>query len=120
MPTCQRFTGTGQDGKHYAATWWESDANATIKTGGFFGGILHPATPGEPITQADLDKWLTNNTGSEWFCDECGSTNVYADAYANLNNPRDLRTFDTTRCDDCEGCDTAKQRAVTPQTGASR
>ena len=45
---------------------------------------------------------------------------MYADAYANLNNPRDLRTFDTTRCDDCEGCDTAKQRAVTPQTGASR
>ena len=57
-----RFTATGHDGNYYGATWWECDANADIKTGGYFAGILHPSKPGEPITQADLDSWIDNNT----------------------------------------------------------
>lgn len=36
-------------------------------------------------------------------CRECGSKNVYWDAYVGVNDPEDVRTFDNVFCDDCEG-----------------
>ena len=35
-------------------------------------------------------------------CRECGSANVYWDAYVGVNDPEDVRTFDNVFCDDCE------------------
>jgi hypothetical protein len=35
-------------------------------------------------------------------CTECGSPRVFADAWAALNSD-EVRTFDDTFCDDCEG-----------------
>lgn len=40
---------------------------------------------------------------SIFVCTACGSPRVYADAWASLNNESDVRTFDDTHCDDCEG-----------------
>jgi hypothetical protein len=36
-------------------------------------------------------------------CNYCGSPRVYVDAYASLNVPEDIRTYDNCYCDDCEG-----------------
>lgn len=36
-------------------------------------------------------------------CTTCGSPRVYADAFVGLNNENDVRTFDDTHCDDCDG-----------------
>ena len=35
-------------------------------------------------------------------CTHCGSPRVFHDAYAAINSD-DVRTFDDTFCDDCEG-----------------
>ena len=35
-------------------------------------------------------------------CTTCGSPRVWADAYAALNSD-EVRTFDDSYCDDCEG-----------------
>lgn len=35
-------------------------------------------------------------------CTYCGSPRVYVDAYANLNVPDDIRTYDQAYCDDCQ------------------
>ena len=34
-------------------------------------------------------------------CTTCGSPRVFQDAYVNLNDPDDVRTFDDIVCDDC-------------------
>lgn len=34
-------------------------------------------------------------------CEECGSVNIFFDAYVNVNDPDDIRTFDATYCGDC-------------------
>ena len=40
-------------------------------------------------------------------CTTCGSPRVWVDAYAPLNS-EEVRTFDYTHCDDCDGeCSTA-------------
>jgi len=36
-------------------------------------------------------------------CSQCGSHDVYFDAYVNANDPTDVRTFSHTYCDACEG-----------------
>lgn len=36
-------------------------------------------------------------------CSECGSTDVFYDAYVGVNDPEDVRTFDQAFCDDCGG-----------------
>lgn len=36
-------------------------------------------------------------------CRECGSADVYWDAYVNVNDPSDVRLFDAVFCDDCGG-----------------
>lgn len=38
-----------------------------------------------------------------WACTKCGGFNVYADAYVGLNDETDVRQYDQTYCDDCEG-----------------
>lgn len=41
-------------------------------------------------------------------CTTCGSPRVFADAFAALNTD-EVRTYDYTHCDDCEGeCRTQK------------
>lgn len=37
-----------------------------------------------------------------YVCTLCGSPRVFADAYAALNTD-EVRTYDATHCDDCEG-----------------
>lgn len=45
-------------------------------------------------------------------CNYCGSPRVYVDAYANLNVPDDIRTYEQTYCDDCAGeCRTTEVEA---------
>lgn len=34
-------------------------------------------------------------------CKECGSENIFFDAYVGVNDPTDVRTFDAVFCDDC-------------------
>jgi hypothetical protein len=34
-------------------------------------------------------------------CKHCGSVNVFYDAYVNVNDPKDVRTFDSIMCDNC-------------------
>lgn len=36
-------------------------------------------------------------------CGECGSRDVYSDAWVGINDPMDVRTFDETFCADCDG-----------------
>lgn len=36
-------------------------------------------------------------------CAKCGSDAVYFDAWAAVNDPDDVRTFDAVFCDDCGG-----------------
>jgi len=38
-----------------------------------------------------------------WCCTRCGSTRVYADAWAPLNEEDELLTFDAEHCEACEG-----------------
>lgn len=35
-------------------------------------------------------------------CPECDSINVYVDAYVNVNDSTDVRTYDQLWCEDCE------------------
>lgn len=35
-------------------------------------------------------------------CKYCGSPRVFCDAYVNLNDASDVRTFDDARCMDCD------------------
>lgn len=37
-----------------------------------------------------------------FHCQECGSPNVFCDAWVSLNDPDDVRRFDSTFCDNCE------------------
>lgn len=37
------------------------------------------------------------------YCAECGSTDLLQEALIALNDPEDVRTFDTVTCEDCEG-----------------
>lgn len=37
-----------------------------------------------------------------YVCSQCGSHRVFADAWASLNTS-EVRTYDDTHCDDCEG-----------------
>ena len=34
-------------------------------------------------------------------CDHCGGANVFRDALVSVNDPTDVRVFDSTVCDDC-------------------
>lgn len=36
-------------------------------------------------------------------CKECGSEDVFWDAYVGVNDPEDVRLFDNVHCDNCEG-----------------
>ena len=38
-----------------------------------------------------------------WVCDECGSAHVYYDTYVSHNVEGDIREFDQSFCDRCEG-----------------
>lgn len=35
-------------------------------------------------------------------CPNCDSTNVWRDAYVNVNDKADIREYDDMWCDDCE------------------
>lgn len=37
-----------------------------------------------------------------YTCPECGSEEVFADAYVGVNDPDDVRTFSSFFCMDCE------------------
>ena len=39
----------------------------------------------------------------EFQCTSCGGNRVLCDAWVNLNDPEDVRTFDQTYCEDCDG-----------------
>jgi hypothetical protein len=39
---------------------------------------------------------------TKWVCTKCGGANVMQDAWVNVNDPDDVRTFDDTYCLDCE------------------
>lgn len=36
-------------------------------------------------------------------CRECGSENIFFDAYVGVNDPTDVRTFDAVFCEGCDG-----------------
>lgn len=36
-------------------------------------------------------------------CSECGSSDVWYDAYVNVNDQSAVRLFDEVYCDDCDG-----------------
>jgi hypothetical protein len=36
-------------------------------------------------------------------CTKCNGENVFCDAYVNLNDSTDIRQFEETFCEDCEG-----------------
>ena len=38
-----------------------------------------------------------------WVCTFCGSPYVYMDALVGVNDRGDVRTYDETHCDHCEG-----------------
>lgn len=40
------------------------------------------------------------------LCINCGSDEVFFDAYVGVNDPTDVRTFDAVFCADCEGLTT--------------
>ena len=40
--------------------------------------------------------------GNKQVCCECGSDDVWYDAWANVNDIGDVRTFDHTYCGDCD------------------
>ena len=40
---------------------------------------------------------------TKYVCSECGSDMVYCDAWVGLNDPDDIKVFDNTYCDECEG-----------------
>ena len=39
----------------------------------------------------------------EFQCTSCGGNRVLCDAWVNLNDDEDVRTFDQTYCEDCDG-----------------
>jgi hypothetical protein len=39
----------------------------------------------------------------EFQCTSCGGNRVLCDAWVSLNDPEDVRTFDQTYCEDCDG-----------------
>ena len=39
----------------------------------------------------------------EFQCTTCHGNNVLQDAWVSLNDPEDVRTFDQTYCEDCDG-----------------
>ena len=39
----------------------------------------------------------------EFQCTSCGGNRVLCDAWVNLNDEEDVRTFDQTYCEDCDG-----------------
>ncbi len=45
-------------------------------------------------------------------CTTCGGQNVFCDASQNLNDPDDVRVYDATFCDDCEGECKTEEREV--------
>jgi formylmethanofuran dehydrogenase subunit E len=40
-------------------------------------------------------------TPFKYLCPYCGSDDLLQDAYVHLNNPHDVRTFDSIDCDSC-------------------
>lgn len=51
-------------------------------------------------------------TVDTWCCTTCGGTNVFQDAFVNMNDPDDVRTYDETFCEDCDGPCRAELREV--------
>lgn len=49
----------------------------------------------------------------EFQCTSCGGNRVLCDAWVNLNDPEDVRTFDQTYCEDCDGECSVKEVEVT-------
>lgn len=49
-------------------------------------------------------------THGKWFCTECGSSEVFADAWVSLNDSDDVRKFDKTYCMDCQQYRTVMRR----------
>ncbi len=69
----------------------------------------------EGIDFSPVGRWLagSNRPSQLWpmtavtpdavCCSECGSANVYRDAYVGVNDQTDIKVFDGLFCDDCEG-----------------
>ena len=49
----------------------------------------------------------------EFQCTSCGGNRVLCDAWVNLNDPEDVRTFDQTYCEDCDGECSVREVEVT-------
>lgn len=74
---------------------YTNDGRTTITT---FTSTIHPT-----IIQFLEELGNVKKTEPTWVCSHCGGSLVYVDAYVGLNDPDDVRTFDATFCDDCEG-----------------
>lgn len=37
------------------------------------------------------------------ICEDCGSKDVYCDSWVNMNNKEDIQLFESTKCMDCGG-----------------
>ena len=80
-----------------------------IEEGGFLVGADHElishlpeATDAEKEAIVALMNRNLPPTQRIHVCTTCGSPRVFADAYASLNTD-EVRTYDDTNCDDCEG-----------------
>ena len=51
----------------------------------------------------------------EFQCTSCGGNRVLCDAWVNLNDDEDVRTFDQTYCEDCDGECSVKEVEVTDE-----
>ena len=47
-----------------------------------------------------------------WCCTTCGGQSVYSDAWVSMNDPDDVRTFDASHCDGCDGECNVEEREV--------
>lgn len=45
-------------------------------------------------------------------CTTCGSPRVMLDAWVNINDPDDVRTYDDKFCEDCDGACSTKEVEV--------
>lgn len=61
----------------------------------------------ESDVQADGSSMTTKEsstiTGEIYVCSHCGSREVFSDAFASVNDPDDVRTYDSKHCEKCEG-----------------
>lgn len=104
MKMIYQYHKPGKDDPLWILSPEQEAADDYAKKGGWKPlGAFHPSGLNRPDLSDKELQAAGVDVRMEYQCTQCHSPDVYADAWASLNDESDVRTYDAMHCDGCEG-----------------